>query len=221
MTNVPKCQICNERPAVGSCSHCGRLICSKCTPIRTPYLAGSDYCPDCIDSKEVRENQRKEHARLNAALPRIIAAGQIIGGILSAILLSIELPTLNYQMLLLPMVAFLYGVFILAVLAGLLLWRDRQWGYRLSLAVQALQVPLLSSSFMTYWLVFGVGGWASATFGNHPGFGVNFRFGGYYGLRFTNHLAPTAIGINLVACFFLYCLWRHRKQYKKKAEKRN
>ena len=71
---------------------------------------------------------------------------------------------------------------------------------------------------MTYWLVFGVGGWASATFGDHPGFGVNFGFGGDYELRFMNHLAPTAIGINLVACFFLYWLWRNRRQHKKKAE---
>src|SRR5918912_37791 len=90
---------------------------------------------------------------MSLLLPRTIATIQIIGSLLAAVLLfgsfgigpdvDVRGPSGLLQLL-------CYALFGLAFYAGVRLWRGSPEGVRLSRLVQALQIPIISTSVFVY-----------------------------------------------------------------------
>jgi hypothetical protein len=147
-------------------------------------------------------------------LRRSIAALQIVGAVLVVYSLSGEMAQRfshrDFPVAVEYLIAlFLFAACALAISAGVLLWRDRPSGYGLSIVVQALQVPLLMSSFLNFSLMLGLGLWfyVSRSDGSW-GVEAKFRFGETYRFSVASAGGSFEIGVNLVACYFIYLLWR-------------
>jgi hypothetical protein len=146
---------------------------------------------------------------MNHLLRKIIAVFQVSGAALAAIGLGYELFYVPFQTALVFLAAYLFAACALAISGGLLLWRDRRAGYRLSIAAQAAQIPLVSSTLISYGLIFGFGAWVSLTVSaENWNAGIDFRLGELHQLHLFSEGVPVSIGINFVALYFAVMLWR-------------
>jgi hypothetical protein len=149
---------------------------------------------------------------VNHILRKIIAATQGIGALLAACFTSYELIYTVFHPVLLFLAGYLFAACALGIYAGVLLWRDRRPGYPLSIVAQAVQIPLVVSSTVSYALIFGFGVWIYYTrSGDGWDAGINFRLGELHQFYILGEGLPVSIGINLVALCFAVILWRaHR-----------
>ena len=103
-----------------------------------------------------------------------------------------------------PMLAAAFSGYVLVLVAGVLLLRGSRFGRGLSIAAQAIQLPILSTGPLAYRLTAGLDvGWVLAASGSdlslYPG--ANF-------LLSTSNTRPLSIGVNLVAALLLIALCR-------------
>lgn len=146
---------------------------------------------------------------MNHILRKIIAASQGIGAVLVACFMAYELIYTVFHPVLLFLAGYLFAACALGIYAGLLLWRDRRLGYLLSIVAQAVQVPLLVSSAVSYALIFGFGSWIYFTLsGDGWDAGIDFRLGELHQFYILGEGLPVSIGVNLVALYFAVILWR-------------
>jgi hypothetical protein len=145
-------------------------------------------------------------------LHKTIAALQLSGAVLTALLLGYEVAhssrqrALGFEYLI---AAYLFAACALGIWAGVLLWRNRPLGYKLSIATQALQVPLVMSSPLSYALMFGVGAWVYLSrAGTSWGVETKFRVGELYQFGVGRTAESVEFGVNVVACYIMYRLWR-------------
>jgi len=135
----------------------------------------------------------------------VIAALEVVGGfaglaIASQMALrSISIPSaaLVFSLVALPM--------LLSLRAGQLLWKRQPRGRALSLFVQACQLPVLQIGVIKY--NFFVGGrlallWMASDV--YP----RVDLGAVLTLQFAGSAAPTIVGINVVALWAVWYLWR-------------
>jgi hypothetical protein len=151
---------------------------------------------------------------MGTPLRRSIAALQVVGAILVIYSLCGEIAQ-RFSQRDFPAVAeyvialFLFVVCALAISAGVLLWRDRPSGYGFSIVTQALQVPLLMSFPFNFSLMLGVGLWLYVSQSDGVwAVETKFRFGETYRFSVGGSGSSFEIGVNLVACYFMYLLWR-------------
>lgn len=151
---------------------------------------------------------------MSTYLRRIIAAIELVGAVLTAVVLGSEVAASWRQRSVLYdgwdlIAVFLFAACALGLWAGQSLWRDRPLGYKLSIATQALQLPLVMSSSVNYALMFGVGAWVYvAREGGNWGVETKFRVGELYRFSVGGIAESVEVGVNVVACYFLYRLWR-------------
>jgi hypothetical protein len=149
---------------------------------------------------------------------KVIAAceivGAVIGGIIVYEMLRFAEVEPEQQPLFIVLVSVLGLATLLALVAGVLLWASRPAGVGLSLVVQALQLPLITSSALKYKLMFGVGAWVCVEPGEELSIRVPINFGAAEAIAINPGL-PLLVGINLVALSFfavlLHALFRERR----------
>ena len=128
---------------------------------------------------------------------RIVALLQIVGGVLGLLdaISALVAPTgiVTVAVILAGLLIFSFGIF-----AGVVMWVGQMRGYILSRILQLLQLPLLTSPFLSYQL--GVGYFAHITY---VGDDVELRYATELGtnieLLFGGSQVPFHFGINIVA----------------------
>lgn len=133
----------------------------------------------------------------------------MVGG-LAGIIVVIRLVVISLGALLdknefLPIIFFIAFIGISTVLyllsfwAGLLLWRQQRLGYRLTMITQILQIPVLSSTYLSYSFLSGLQ--LKINIGAITG--IFYHIGSEIIL---GHVPsdPFSLGINLVPLFFLW-----------------
>ena len=82
---------CDDRPAVSTCSKCGKGLCAECTDkLRSPET-GKILCVDCLNA-ELREGAQLAVQAKDAVKREIV--GMIVGGIIGIILMAVLIPLL-------------------------------------------------------------------------------------------------------------------------------
>lgn len=103
------------------------------------------------------------------------------------------------------------AAYVLAVVAGILLWRTKRWGYRLSIAIQLLQLPKISGAHLTFMISFGFDAILMFMFGSNVDgarLSFNFKIGADHAFFINYSEIPLALGFSLLSCFFLLVLFR-------------
>jgi len=96
--------------------------------------------------------------------------------------------------------AVLYAV---CLYAGVELWKERRRGYTWSIFSQALQIPLLASTFVIYNFFSAI---SLSVLMSEFGPSIKFLLGNSFSLGFMRPDVPFAFGINLVALFIMIYL---------------
>jgi hypothetical protein len=142
---------------------------------------------------------------------KFIAACEVTGALLGAYVLYRAIRSAHYDSDLIfvffALICALSTVTVLALIAGILLWTQRRLGLGLSLLVQILQVPLLTSAILKFQLMFGVGIWVYLSFDERIKIGLPIKFGAAENITWNPDL-PFSIGVNVLALYFIYVLLR-------------
>jgi hypothetical protein len=148
-------------------------------------------------------------------LLKLIAILEIVGSLFGFYILYSVFGSATYDestfLLYVLLFSALFAVTVLALTAGILLWRERRIGFALSVLVQAVQIPILTSAIFQIQLMFGVGIWAYARVDGQFKIGMHMDVGAqeYLGWR---PGSPFSFGVNLVAIYFFYVLLRAMAQ---------
>ena len=105
------------------------------------------------------------------------------------------------------------ALFALTVWAGHLLWRDKERGYKLSILIQALQIPVLMTKILMYEFIAGFQFAIGMQVTNHI---PHLKLGFYLGSRFAfdyQNFTSFGIYINVIALIFLITLCKAKKKY--------
>ena len=140
----------------------------------------------------------------NRAL-KIIALIQLAGGVLGAIMVALLGPKLASQahVPLASILPWLVPPFVLSLTAGALLWRGGTLGEVLSVINLALQVPVIGTSFISYFFNSGL---AVRVWLSSEGPGGFVFFGSQFHINFAPRTTGVLIGVNLVALVLLALL---------------
>lgn len=142
---------------------------------------------------------------------RLISVLEIVGGVFGIILMVWELlasPVEGYAFLLAPVS---YGIFILSLVAGVLLWREHRLGRIGSIIVQTIQLPKILSPFLIFNFSFGFDFYAYVQ--SEAGFskvGVDVKLLAFQQLYLNIQEAPFGAGISIPAIVFLIMLLLHK-----------
>ena len=154
---------------------------------------------------------------------KLIAIYEILAGIVGlATTFTLSIGALFFvhspAMLLIP--AILLAAPVLSIAGGYMMLRDRPRGVMVSRIAQVLQLPVLTTSYLTYKLGFGLffsmaAGLGAASAGTaRIATSVEYHLGAAFQL--TTHFPPQPVaqslfGINFVALVLLILLWRVKK----------
>ena len=127
---------------------------------------------------------------------RLISVMQIVGASAAAVVMIIVLIEAPFQLLSILVLIPMFAMFGFAFLCGIRLWHGEARGYRGSMLVQALQIPVIHTSLLTYKFIFGFG--ATIFFSGGTGT-VNFEFGGMSSLIILGEVPDPRIGVNVWA----------------------
>jgi len=140
---------------------------------------------------------------MSATVRRGVAIYEILIGLIAFVSAAVSRVEVSWLQV---MLATIGGA--VSVIAGVLLWRDKSIGRRLSLVVQALQVPHVSISGI---LEYGIGLGAAVT----PNIGFipqSFQHPIHSSLRFGSHVGGFYVGINVLALVALFLLARMKHE---------
>ncbi len=138
-------------------------------------------------------------------ITRVIALLQIVGASSASIAMLPQIwhaqPTFVSACICLVM----YLIFSLSIISGIWMWYEEARGYRLSVLVQSLQVPVFSLLGITYKFVFGFGILLKILGGGGL---LTIEIGGHSYLFLSSEITNAQCGMNLVALFALAFVWR-------------
>jgi hypothetical protein len=144
--------------------------------------------------------------RIALSTPKALGAFLGLGGLLGLGLILDAAPrgsSLPAQWLLWAIVVLLVAF---AILAGILLWRGSPWGPPLAMWALLLQIPHFEANGFQYW--FYTTASITAFLSTDGNLGVTAAWGTSFQLWLGREVDPTIIGVNLVAAFALYTLYR-------------
>jgi hypothetical protein len=142
---------------------------------------------------------------------RLISVLEIVGGVFGIVILAWELvasPAHGYLLLLAPMS---YGIYILSLVAGVLLWREHRAGRMASIVVQMIQLPKLVSPLLVFTFSFGFDFYPYVQF--EEGFskvGADLKVLAFHQLYVNMQGAPIGGGVSIPAIVFLIVLLRYK-----------
>ena len=135
----------------------------------------------------------------------IIAALEVVGGFAGLAIAS----QLALKSISLPAAALVFGLvglpMLLSLRAGQLLWKGEARGRALSMLVQLCQLPVVQLGAFRY--DFFVGGRLALLWKTSDVF-PRVDLGAGLSMQFSGPELPTAVGVNLVALWALWYLWR-------------
>lgn len=111
------------------------------------------------------------------------------------------------------LVLLIAGLYILALVAGILLWRDTRLGHNLSIIVQLVQLPKIASSAIAFMINFTFDLSVLAIDLPAPAsytLTVQSQAGSKHMLFIGNPTIPFGIGFSIVSCIFLAKLLKKR-----------
>jgi hypothetical protein len=153
---------------------------------------------------------------MNRWMRRILVVLEVGGGTVGLVLLTLSRPwTREMAKGAWFLVALYVCLFLFTIAAGLLLSEGTRRGIKWSAVCQAIQIPVVISSALTYRFFFTthltVGSFGSTWVAEY-GFGATFMLAGRQVPSFSPLTAGAGWGVNLIAIVaFLYLLWRlHR-----------
>jgi hypothetical protein len=180
--------------------------CPRCT---YPFVgARFSFMPDRCEYCGVREfavgvqlaapveSIRQEACEPARWVRRCVAASEILGGV------GVSLVTLYAGGLPWYVLAWVEGLALFLLTAGVLLWQNEEQGYRLSRFIQAAQLLQIQGPWIT-WLC-NVGFYATV-WGGPDGLNTSAGLGSNIGLGY-GQSAPAVVGVNLLAGMWLLVL---------------
>ncbi len=152
---------------------------------------------------------------MNRLLLRFIAILEIIGGIWGLSIMIYRMANVldNFKFLLFLLI---YLVpFIISIIAGILLFRQKTAGLNLSLIIQLLQIPYFALAGLYYSFISGVlAGIRISLVEGMTHFSFNFLFGGYCQIQTGLPNEISAFGINMFAVVMFSFLLLNKLQGK-------
>lgn len=155
---------------------------------------------------------------MNTRLNRVIAIWEMIGGFLGIIVSIRYLFVQNVTLKNLPAYALFIGLYVLSGMAGLFLWKNQRRGILLSMLIQALQIPVLTSPVFIYLftlplaivlMLYGVFTGPETSIGFH----VQVILLPDWALKFQGIAGQFVLGVNVIA---LICLGYLFSQFRKR-----
>jgi hypothetical protein len=95
-----------------------------------------------------------------------------------------------------PVLLVMYAILGLGFISGIWLWNGETRGHRYSILIQALQVPIIFSTLVTYKFIFGFGAYFVLLGGP---FDVHFQIGSYSVLYIFPANPTPFLGLNIFA----------------------
>lgn len=153
---------------------------------------------------------------MNVWIRRILVVLEIGGGAVGLVFLAMSRPWTREAAKGVWFLSVLYvGLFLLTIAAGLLLAEGMRRGIKWSVACQAIQIPVIVSSALTYRFVFAshlTVGYFGSTWVVEPGIGTTAMLSGGPVTAVSPLMTGVGCGVNLVAVVaLLYLLWNLRK----------
>ncbi|NEW04885.1 hypothetical protein GK047_02480 [Paenibacillus sp. SYP-B3998] len=208
-----KCYYHKEIDSLISCKQCEIALCLECR--NEEYI---EYCHACAldyrnkEYDKTQKSYRKHDWQLsNDKWLRYIGWYEIIGGVVG--ILTILMVILQFQMLNLVSICLIAGFFflyILSIVSGVLLLKNKASGTILSVCLQVLQVPQLMIHGITYVFISGASLAIKFVFGSETAIGLNFWILSKFQFSFTFHNTPFLISINIIPLLILVIF--HKKK---------
>ena len=176
----------------------GSKFCSKCG---TEIDVNDEKCSNC--GLEQSYFGASAHDEKDMMLRRGVALVEIIGGILGVVTaLGYLSNSAGIGVIICLLFVGLYGY---SIVAGYWLWQNFAKGYRASVLLQLLQVPVLVSPLFTYEFVSGL---MLRFLVGTGGFDTSFNFGSQFTFLLMPQDAGFSIGVNCVPVVVYYLLRR-------------
>ena len=144
---------------------------------------------------------------------KIISVVEIIGGTIGCLL------TISYfnsvfsteQVVLIPIVIGIvfFALYVVSILAGYWLWKEKKVGYRLSVITQSLQIVFFWSKIISYRFVSGLLAGISI---NSQGLNLDYHAGSIFTFQLLIKQSNLSLGINFIPVIFIYLLYKHKSK---------
>ena len=133
---------------------------------------------------------------ITSKFTRVIATLQIAGSSAAALVM---LPTMMENppnLISIPVLMVMYAIFALGFISGIWLWNGETRGHKYSILTQALQVPIIFSTLVTYKFIFGFGAYFVLVGGP---FDLQFQIGSFSMLYLFPGNPSPFLGVNIFA----------------------
>lgn len=138
---------------------------------------------------------------------RIIAALEVLGGVFGIGIVLWDIAGRLVDWFTFAVAGVVFGIYLLSIVAGVLLWRNRRTGRVASIFIQLLQLFKLVSPPLTFSISIGFDFYifvqAAAGFSN---VGFEFKVPAFHQVFLGAEGAPIGLGFSLTAAFFLIML---------------
>jgi hypothetical protein len=145
---------------------------------------------------------------MSQLLRKTIAIPEIVGGVFGCLSVGFEFAQSDFRLIECVTAGFLGLCFLLALFAGVMLWRNRRIGRTTSIIAQFIQLPKIVSGELTFMLSYGLD--ASVLVMHVPnGMRIAFdvKVGAHY-LLTSAHGLPSGLGVSLMSCVTIYLLMK-------------
>lgn len=139
---------------------------------------------------------------------KTIAALEAVGGVCGAAAVAHQLTQRPHSPGECGLAGILFGVYLLALYAGVMLWRDTRAGWVASVVAQLVQLPKVLSPGFAFMVSYGFDLAPLAVSSPGPsGYGLVFdtRLFAHHVLHVDAGRTPTGFGVSVVSCL---CLWQ-------------
>lgn len=147
-------------------------------------------------------------------MKRIIAFYEMLGGVLGVSLFIFFVPFRNFflgaELFIINII--MLSLYVFSFCAGFLMWKGKKSGIRLSLIIQAFQIPQFIINGYTY--LFICGSMLSINieyFSAYYGFNFKVHLGSLYHINLISRHTPLIFGINVIALTIFLYLLKQRK----------
>ncbi|WP_166242665.1 sulfite exporter TauE/SafE family protein [Paenibacillus turpanensis] len=205
-----------EQASEFECSQCKQHYCNEC---RDHFF--SEYCTVCSEEKTKLYLRSHHKAEQNKQLWRNgLGWYQIISGLIGAammiivFLFSIKISSFLSAVILILLFGIFFGLYLLVAAAGYFILKDKRHGRKLTVWVQALQIPSFSILGLSYKFIAGLSVSLGLQLVPNLNMGLNFYILNQFNLSFSNGHHQLFLSINIVPILILYFLYKNRTEYR-------
>ena len=142
---------------------------------------------------------------------KAIAILEMVGGVVGILFCIYGSVASGFAFNVMVVIPVSFGIFILSLIAGIYLWKGREFGRKASIVVQFIQLPKFASPAFTFMFSFGFDLFAHLTLSNgFSNLGIQFRFLADGQLFLMTEGTPILLGISIPAIIALIKLQNYR-----------